>query len=378
MGKTGGFSKAFGLRRAAVLAAALAGLLLALEASAQGVKPSTTAPKANQPTAGSTTTSSTGKSVPSINIVAPNSAGVSHNIYNQFNVGPNGLILNNATQAGQSQIGGQLGANPNFTGGNYAHLILNEVTGGSASSLQGYIEIFGHSADFILANPAGVTCNGCGFINTPRVTLTTGTPNLDASGALSGFTVGGSGQIDIEGTVNITGVQYFDVAARSIFVGGEISDSAMQAEVGLFAGRNNFDYNARTAAALADDGSAKPAFGIDASAGSIRAGKIAAAGTEKGVGMRTGNLQAGAGGMMLTADGKLVLGKTQSQGAISAKSVSGDIQIAGQLWSQASLDLWAGGNISRARPGLGRGAGQRDRHRAGAHLERGRGAGRRP
>ena len=276
MGKTGGFSKAFGLRRAAVLAAALAGLLLALEVSAQGVKPSTTAPKANQPSAGSTTTSSTGKSVPSINIVAPNSAGVSHNIYNQFNVGPNGLILNNATQAGQSQIGGQLGANPNFTGGNYAKLILNEVTGGSASSLQGYIEIFGHSADFILANPAGVTCNGCGFINTPRVTLTTGTPNLDANGGLSGFTVGGSGQISIEGTVNITGVQYFDVAARSIFVGGEISDSAMQAEVGLFAGRNNFDYNARTATALADDGSAKPAFGIDASAGSIKAGKIAA------------------------------------------------------------------------------------------------------
>ena len=230
--------------------------------------------------------------------------------------------------------------------GTTPNLILNEVTGGSASSLQGYIEIFGHSADFILANPAGVTCNGCGFINTPRVTLTTGTPNLDANGGLSGFTVGGSGQISIEGTVNITGVQYFDVAARSIFVGGEIGDSAMQAEVGLFAGRNNFDYNARTAAALADDGSAKPAFGIDASAGSIKAGKIAAASTEKGVGMRTGNLQAGAGGMMLTADGKLVLGKTQSQGAISAKSVSGDIQIGGQLWSQASLDLWAGGNVS--------------------------------
>ena len=178
----------------------------------------------------------------------------------------------------------------------------------------------------------------------------------------------------IEGTVNITGVQYFDVAARSIFVGGEISDSAMQAEVGLFAGRNNFDYNARTATALADDGSAKPAFGIDASAGSIRAGKIAAASTEKGVGMRTGNLQAGAGGMMLTADGKLVLGKTQSQGAISAKSVSGDIQLAGPALVAGVARSLGGRQYQPARPGVGRGAGQRDRHRAGAYLERRRGA----
>ena len=50
--------------------------------------------------------------------------------------------------------------------------------------------------------------------------------------------------------------------------------------------------------------------------------------------------------MMLTTDGKLVIAKARSQGAIRAKSLSSDIQITGQLWSQASLDLWAGGNIA--------------------------------
>ena len=58
------------------------------------------------------------------------------------------------------------------------------------------------------------------------------------------------------------------------------------------------------------------------------------------------DMQAGAGGMMLTTDGKLVIAKARSQGAIRAKSLSADIQITGQLWSQASLDLWAGGNIA--------------------------------
>ena len=49
---------------------------------------------------------------------------------------------------------------------------------------------------------------------------------------------------------------------------------------------------------------------------------------------------------MLTADGKLVIAKAQSQGAIRAKSLSADIQVTGQVWSQATLELRAGGNIA--------------------------------
>ena len=256
--------------------------------------------------------------------------------------------MNNATQAGTSQLLGQLGANPNLTLGP-AKLILNEVTGGNISQLLGYIEIFGAKADFILANPAGVTCNGCGFINTPRATFTTGTPDFNADGTLKGFNVSGSGQIRFEGAgADITGLQTFDVVSRSIFMGGAIDDKNLQADVGLFAGRNSFDYAARTVTALSDDGSTKPGYAIDTNAaGAIRAGKIGVTSTEKGVTARTAaDMQAGAGGMMLTTDGKLVIVKAKAQGAIRAKSLSSDIQIAGQLWSQASLDLWAGGNIA--------------------------------
>jgi filamentous hemagglutinin len=37
----------------------------------------------------------------------------------------------------------------------------------------------------IIASPAGIACDGCGFINANRVTLTTGTPVLNG-GSLDG------------------------------------------------------------------------------------------------------------------------------------------------------------------------------------------------
>ena len=245
------------------------------------------------------------------------------------------------------QLAGQLGANANLTSGT-ARLILNEVTGGNISQLLGYIEIFGAKADFILANPAGVTCNGCGFINTPRVTLTTGIPNLDANGALTGFSVTGSGSITFEGKgADITGLSYFDVVSRSIALNGPIDDMNLAAAAGLYTGFNSFDYASRSVSAIAGDGTAAPAYGVTTgAAGGIKAGRIGVTSTEKGVGVIANGLVAGGGGMTLTADGKLQVVKAQSQGAVSLKSQSSDILITDKVWSQASLTLWAGGNIS--------------------------------
>jgi filamentous hemagglutinin family protein len=112
--------------------------------------------------------------VPVVNIVAPTKSGLSHNMYLDFNVGKQGVIINNSNKPGISQLGGGMMGNPKFGGGAQATTILNEVTSNRPSSIQGFTEIFGGKADYILANPNGVSINGGGFINTSRAIMTTG------------------------------------------------------------------------------------------------------------------------------------------------------------------------------------------------------------
>lgn len=123
--------------------------------------------------------------VPVINIVTPSASGLSHNQFKEFNVGGMGAVLNNATSAGKSELAGHLAANPNLNG-HAANIILNEVISRNPSLLLGQQEVFGMTADYILANPNGITCNGCGFINTNRASLVVGDPLIER-GALKGF-----------------------------------------------------------------------------------------------------------------------------------------------------------------------------------------------
>ena len=148
-----------------------------------------------------------------VDISAPTAAGVSHNLFSEFNVDSNGLILNNSVAPILTQLGGWTDGNRRLTGGE-ASIILNEVTGLSRSNLLGHIEIAGQSAEFVLANVNGISCDGCGFINTPRVTLVTGRPDI-ANGALNGFTVSG-GDFSLDGRgLNATNIDHFDILTRA-------------------------------------------------------------------------------------------------------------------------------------------------------------------
>jgi filamentous hemagglutinin len=136
--------------------------------------------------------------VPVVDITAPSFGGLSHNRFESYNVDTDGLILNNSGLSGNSILGGAIPANPNLVGRQPARAILNEVTGSGASTLAGPTEVFGRRADVIVANPNGVGCVGCSFINAGRVTLSTGTPIPDYQAGAVAFDVRG-------GTVSIAG-----------------------------------------------------------------------------------------------------------------------------------------------------------------------------
>ncbi len=71
-----------------------------------------------------------------IDIEKPNAAGVSHNLYRDFNVGTNGTILNNSgDDVSHSTLLAISHRNNNLTAGS-ASVILNEVTSKNASSLK--------------------------------------------------------------------------------------------------------------------------------------------------------------------------------------------------------------------------------------------------
>ena len=243
--------------------------------------------------------------VPVVDIAAANANGLSHNKFNQYNVDSKGLVLNNNANAGftavQSQLAGQIQVNPNLN--NAASVILNEVVSANRSTLAGYTEVAGTRADVIVANPWGITCSGCGFINTDRVTLSTGTPVFN-NGNLTGFDVK-QGDILFNGSgANLSAQQMFDVVARSIKLDGQINADDLK----LIAGSNEWDYSSRTATATTPTGTS-PAYAIDSTMlGGMYAGRVQLLATEAGVGVRMlGDAAASSGSFTLTADGKIEL-----------------------------------------------------------------------
>ncbi|OQR33010.1 hypothetical protein BWR15_16290 [Pseudomonas sp. T] len=290
---------------------------------------------------GNTSVGAAGNGVPVVNIATPNGAGLSHNKFSDYNVGQNGLILNNATGKTQStQLGGIIVGNPNLKGG-AANKILNEVTGANPSQLRGYTEVAGQAAHVIVANPHGITCNGCGFINTPRATLTTGKPILDA-GRLQGYDVNG-GEIAIEGAgLNAGNVDRFELITRSAKINADLHANQLTVVVG----RNQVDAESLVATAKPDDGSAKPQLAIDSSAlGGMYAGAIRLVGTEHGVGVKlAGNMAASAGDIQIDANGQLSLAQTAASGSLRAKAQ--DISVTGSGYAAGNVELTASGALS--------------------------------
>lgn len=257
--------------------------------------------------------------VPVVNIATPNGAGISHNTYKDFNVGPQGAVLNNATHGGKTQLGVEIySAQGNtYLKGKPAELIINEVIGGSRSELQGKLEVFGNKANVMIANPNGITCDGCGFINAPGVTLTTGKPQFDKQGALEalevkkgGVTIGGKG---LDGS----GADYVDIISRATELNGKINAQNLS----LTQGANRISFKDGSIKPIAGEG-AKPQLAVDTKAlGGMYANKIRLVANEDGVGVNLKDLISKQRDITLSVNGNLVLnGTTHSKGDLNVSA----------------------------------------------------------
>ncbi|MFG7961755.1 DUF637 domain-containing protein [Pseudomonas aeruginosa] len=283
---------------------------------------------------GNTGLGQAGNGVPVVNIATPNGAGLSNNHFRDYNVGANGLILNNATGKTQgTQLGGIILGNPNLKG-QAAQVILNQVTGGNRSTLAGYTEVAGQSARVIVANPHGITCQGCGFINTPRATLTTGKPIMDGQ-RLERFQVDG-GDIVVEGAeLNVGNLEQFDLITRS----AKLNAKLYAKNLNIVTGRNDVQADSLQATPRAADGSEKPQLAIDSSAlGGMYAGAIRLVGTEQGVGVKlAGDMAASGGDIRIDASGKLSLAQASSQGDL--KITAQAVELNGKTYAGGSAEI---------------------------------------
>lgn len=216
--------------------------------------------------------------VPVVGITAPDAAGISHNRWSTFDVSRHGLVFNNSTSPASSLLAGPLPANAALNG-SAARVILNEVSGSQPSVLLGSMEIAGQAARLVIANPNGITCDGCGFINTPHVQLSTG--RIERLNDALSFDVTG-GRIDIGAGGLSALATRLDLIAHALRSTGPIATGSA---LNVIAGRTRVDADTLT---LGGAGQHQPdadeAFAIDigqsVSAASIQ---LIAVGGELGV-----------------------------------------------------------------------------------------------
>lgn len=219
-----------------------------------------------------------------IDIQAPNEQGVSHNVYQRFDVEREGAVLNNSRDGADTELAGHIAGNPNLSQ-QEARTIINEINSRDPSRLNGMLEVAGQRADVIVANPSGITCSGCGFINSDRGVLTTGSPVME-DGRLNGFDVN-RGQVNIAGAgLNGHNQKYTDIIARSVRINGKVQADNLR----LVTGRNVVSAEHPDTNILTKAGKVKPAkLALDVrNLGGMYANRIYMVGTEQGVGVHNG------------------------------------------------------------------------------------------
>lgn len=294
-----------------------------------------------------------GAVVPVVNIQTPKN-GVSHNIYQQFDVLAEGAVLNNSRQGAATQTVGNVSANP-FLATGEARIILNEVNSASASRFEGNLEVAGQMADVIIANPSGINIKGGGFINANKAIFTTGKPQLNADGSIKQFTVD-QGKITVSANPNSkfglggnnNDANYVDLYARALELSAELR---AKNDIQVITGANDISADLQDTTAKTGTGTT-PTLAVDVKAlGGMYANNIYLVGTEKGLGVSNAGTLEALNSLIVTSAGKIentgaLYNKNPQNSLLSLSSGEGnDIVHTGTMITNGNLILDSGKDI---------------------------------
>lgn len=302
---------------------------------------------------GSTNTSvsidSAGRQV--VDIATANADRISHNRYTKFDVGANGMLVNNRLAA--------------------ARTIIHEVTGTDISDINGDVRIQGTRAHMIIANPNGININGATFYNTGAVGLTTGSVGYVTRSTPLGGTqdnpvvTTGDGMISV-GDQGIAGVMNrLDLISKKIQISGTITNEHESpfSSVSLHAGNSSTEFNPNLS--VADPGgqwfdvTATPATPADSIAiditrpASIVASSLQIMVTDTGAGVKlSGEAIASQNNFSISADGHVQIeGSATAAGNLEITSATAEVHTTSseqaKLESQnAALTINTSGNFN--------------------------------
>ncbi|WP_288455950.1 DUF637 domain-containing protein [uncultured Acinetobacter sp.] len=297
-----------------------------------------------------------GQNVPVVNIQTPKN-GVSHNVYNQFDVLQPGVVLNNSRNGAGSVIVGQVGANPYLQTGE-ARVILNEVNSAAASRFEGNLEVAGQRADVIIANPSGINIQGGGFINANKTIFTTGKPQLNEDGSIKQFVVE-QGKINVSSNGNNLGLggsnnnaDYVDIYAKAVELNAQVhANHALQVVTG-----SNTISDDLSSITPNQDNSTTPTFALDVKAlGGMYANNIYIIGTDKGLGVNNAGITQASNNLVITSSGQIVnsgqissTGKTEGLLSITTTEtgIDGDIHTSGNISSNTLINIDSGNDLN--------------------------------
>ena len=306
--------------------------------AASPILPDTKAPSDRQPLV-----QETASGIPLVNIAAPSAGGVSRNDYERFNVPEKGAVLNNSYTLSKTELAGFVQGNANMAGGP-AKIILNQVTSGHPTTMNGFLEVAGTKADVVIANPNGITVNGGGFINTGRAILTTGKPEYSRDNQWKDIRVSNDAMIVIDGKgLNGEKADAIELYTRAAKILGQIKAETLQVTTGA----NVIDAKSGTVAAIEGSG-VKPQVAIDAAdLGAMNAGRIFFVLTEENI---PAQLQSAIEAQDLVIDSK---GNLYHTGIIHTKDGATirakDILNKGTIASGGHLSLTSEGTLTNAK-----------------------------